>query len=110
MEFERVYLVTSVPETHLNAVLDALAGAGAGVIGHYACCSFTSAGIGRFRPDAAAHPALGQREQINAEAEIRVETFCPRERVKAITAALRAAHPYEEPVIYLLPLLSEADL
>jgi hypothetical protein len=109
MEFEQVYVVTTVPETHLNAVLEALANAGAGVIGHYTHCSFALAGTGRFKPDAEAQPALGTKEQINTEPEIRVETFCPRDRVRAVTAALRAAHPYEEPVIYLLPILNEAD-
>ncbi len=109
MKFEQVYLATTVPESHLDAVLEALAGAGAGVIGHYTSCSFSSAGIGRFRPDAAANPALGQRERVNSEPEIRVETFCERSQVRVVTAALRSAHPYEEPVIYLLPLLNEAD-
>lgn len=109
MEFQQVYVVTTVPETHLNGVLDALADAGAGVIGHYTHCSFTLAGTGRFKPDAEAQPAVGMNEQINTEAEIRVETFCSRDRVRAVTAALRAAHPYEQPVIYLLPILNEAD-
>lgn len=109
MEFQQVYVVTTVPETQLNAVLAALADAGAGVIGHYTHCSFTLAGTGRFKPDAEAQPAVGMNEQINTEAEIRVETFCPRDRVRAVTRALRAAHPYEEPVIYLLPILNEAD-
>jgi hypothetical protein len=109
IDFERVYVITTVPETHLSAVLDAIAGAGAGVIGHYTHCSFSSAGIGRFLPDAGANPALGERERLNTEPEIRVETFCPREQAKAVVAALRAAHPYEEPVIYLLPLLDAGN-
>ena len=108
-DFQQVYIATTVPETHLNAVLEALAAAGAGIIGHYTHCSFTWSGMGRFKPDAQAQPALGEREQINSEPEIRIESFCARDRVKAVTAAIRAAHRYEEPVIYLLPLFSEAD-
>lgn len=109
MNSPQVYVVTTVPESHLTAVLDALASAGAGVIGHYTYCSFSVAGTGRFKPDEAANPALGERLQVNEEAEIRVESFCQRDQVRAVTTALRAAHPYEEPVIYLLPLLNEAD-
>jgi hypothetical protein len=109
MDFQQVYLVTTIPESHLSVVLEAISNAGAGVIGHYTHCSFSLAGTGRFKPDAEAHPAVGEREQINAEPEIRIETFCPREQVRAVTAALRAAHPYEEPVIYLLPMLNEAN-
>lgn len=106
----RLMLAFTVPETHLKPVLNAIAAAGAGVIGEYTHCSFTTAGIGRFKPSAAANPSLGQREQINEEPELRVETFCDRDRAKAVIAALRAAHPYEEPVYYLIPLVDEADL
>jgi hypothetical protein len=106
----RVMIVFTVPETHLDAVLQAMGEAGAGVIGSYTFCSFASAGSGRFRPNADANPALGTREQINVEPEIRVETFCDRERAKTVVEAIRRAHPYEEPVIYLLALLDEAAL
>ena len=57
-----------------------------------------------------ASSAVGQNEQINQVDEVRIETFFPRERAKAVVTALRAAHPYEDPVIYLLPLIEEADL
>lgn len=106
----RLMFVFTVPETHLQPVLDAIAQAGAGIIGEYTHCSFTAAGTGRFKPGAAANPTLGQRDQINAEPELRVETFCERDRAQAAVAALRAAHPYEEPVYYLIPLLDDAEL
>lgn len=105
MDYERVYIATTVPETHLHTVLEAIASTGAGVVGHYTHCSFSVAGIGRFKPDDAANPAVGARLIINEEPEIRVETFCERDDLHRVVAALRAAHPYEEPVIYALPLL-----
>lgn len=107
---QRVMIVFTVPETHLQSVLDAIAEAGAGIIGEYTHCSFTSEGLGRFMPSAAANPALGQRGVLNAEPEVRVETFCLRERARAVVMALRDAHPYEEPVFYVIPLLDEASL
>lgn len=110
MQDQQIMIVFGVPIAGLQLVLDAMAEAGAGVIGEYTYCSFSNEGIGRFKPSAAANPALGQREQINMEAEIRVETFCVREKAKAIVQAIRGAHPYEEPVIYLIPLLDEAEL
>lgn len=108
--YTRVYLVTTVPESHLDAVLKAIAEAGAGIVGHYTHCSFSVEGIGRFLPDENANPHVGQTAQINQEPEIRIETFCDREQAKTVIAALRAAHPYEEPVIYALPLLDLDDL
>lgn len=110
MDFTRVYVATTVPEENLHDVLEAIASAGGGVVGHYTHCAFTNAGVGRFKPDSAARPHLGAKEQINAEDEWRIETFCDRVVAKAVAAAIRQAHPYEEPVIYLLPLLDEEDL
>ena len=37
-------------------------------------------------------------------AELKVEVSCKGENLAATLAALRAAHPYEEPVINVLPL------
>ena len=110
MDFTRVYIATTVPEENLSAVLEAIASAGGGVVGHYSHCAFTNAGVGRFQPDSGASPHTGAKERINAEDEWRVETFCDRALAKAVTAAIRQAHPYEEPVIYLLPLLDEDAL
>lgn len=110
MDFSRVLIITTVPVSHLDAVLEAIAGAGAGIVGHYTHCSFSSAGTGRFKPDEAANPHIGEKSAINAVEEIRVETFCDRVQARPVAAAIRAAHPYEEPVIYLLPLLNEDDL
>jgi len=110
MNFTRVYMVTTVPEVDLPAVLDAISGAGGGIIGHYTHCAFTNAGLGRFKPSADANPHTGAKEAINAEDEWRIETFCDRDKAKAVAAAIREAHPYEEPVIYILPLLDEALL
>lgn len=110
MTNQRLMIVYGVPPEHLDSVLHAMAAAGAGVIGEYTHCSFVNAGTGRFLPSDAANPAYGARGQINQETEVRVETFCDRDKAKAVVQAIRAAHPYEEPVIYLIPLLEEADL
>ncbi len=110
MADEYIQIVVTVPTAHLRDILDALASAGAGALGNYSCCSYASVGTGRFKPNDAAHPAVGERGQINEVEEMRVETICPRDRAKAVVAAIRAAHPYEVPVIYLIPLLDEGEL
>jgi hypothetical protein len=106
----RLLIITTVPASHLDALLDALARAGAGIVGHYTHCSFSSAGTGRFKPSAAANPHIGEKSEINTVDEIRVETFCNRAQGRAVLEAIRAAHPYETPVVYVLPLLDEASL
>ena len=103
-------LITFVPSDHLQAVLDALGTAGAGQFGEYSECAFVSAGHGRFRASEHAHPVVGERSALTELEEMRVETTVERSRARAIVDALRAAHPYEEPVISLLPLLDESLL
>ena len=109
MDYKRIQIVVGVPHTHLYQLLDAIAVAGAGQLGEYTHCSYANDGIGRFKPSAAANPALGEKEQLNEVPEVRVETICEREKVKQVVAAIRAAHPYEEPMLYLVPLLSEEE-
>lgn len=110
MADSQILIITTAPEAAVEAVLEAIASAGGGIIGAYTHCAFTNPGVGRFKPSAEANPHVGTREEINAVDEVRIETFCERSRAKAVVAAIRAAHPYEEPVIYLVPLLSEYDL
>ncbi|HLU09234.1 MAG TPA: hypothetical protein VK003_06175 [Oceanobacillus sp.] len=107
METKQFLLIVTVPASHLHDVLDAIGEAGAGQIGNYTHCAFFSPGTGRFKPNEAANPALGEKSQINEVEEYRIETFCSREKISDVIAALRKAHPYEEPVYYLLPLMND---
>ncbi len=110
MRGDRVQIVFTVNQDDLDPVLKAMGEAGAGVLGEYTFCSFSSTGTGRFLPGDGAQPHVGEAGAINQELETRVETFCHRHEAKAIVEAITAAHPYEEPVIYIIPLLSEDDL
>ena len=103
----RVKLVTFVPSEHTAAVLTALAGAGAGVIGEYDHCSFRVAGTGTFRPSAAARPALGRRGELNEVAEDRLELVLSAAATRPAVEALLDAHPYEEVAYDLVPLVPE---
>jgi hypothetical protein len=100
---ERLVLVAYVPESHLEALLEALFAAGAGSLGAYDRCAFVSRGEGRFRPRAGARPFLGGEGRDELVAEARIETLVPADRRAEVEAALRAAHPYEEPAFHFLP-------
>lgn len=100
-------LVVFVPAAHGDRLREAMGNAGAGVIGNYAHCSFTVRGIGRFTPAPGANPAIGEVGRPETVEEERIETVCPAASLKAVLAAIRRAHPYEEPAIDVYPL---ADL
>ncbi|MGH3613419.1 MAG: Nif3-like dinuclear metal center hexameric protein [Pseudonocardia sp.] len=88
----------------ITTVHGALAAAGAGRIGNYSHCSFATAGTGQFRPLEGAHPTIGEVGRLERVAETRLEMVLPRGRRAAVVAALRAAHPYEEPAFDVLEL------
>ncbi len=107
---ELVKIVVFVPGSHADAVRQAMGEAGAGRIGQYSHCSYSVAGVGRFRPLAGAHPAIGEVGKLEAVAEERVEGVCERRSAKAVLAAIRQVHPYEEVAFDIYPLLAEEDL
>lgn len=100
--------VTFVPDAQVDAVCDAMADAGAGAVGDYERCTFRSSGVGSFRPLAGAQPTIGRVGAIETVSEIRLEMVGDRRRRDDILAALRSAHPYEEPAFDVLELAAVA--
>ena len=89
-------LVWFVPAAHLRSTRDAVFTAGAGWIGNYSRCSWATLGEGTFRGGEGTRPAVGEAGRDQTVAEYRVETVVPAEKLDAVIAALRRAHPYEE--------------
>jgi hypothetical protein len=90
-------LVVFVPFEALDAVRDALFDAGAGRIGDYERCSWYTEGTGTFLGGEGTDPTIGERGREERVREFRLETVFPAERQDEVIAALRKAHPYEEP-------------
>lgn len=85
-----------VPREHHESVLAAVLSTGAGSIGSYDWCAFTSEGTGQFRPLPGAHPTLGSIGAVEHVAEYRVEVIVPAALRESVVATLIEAHPYEE--------------
>jgi dinuclear metal center YbgI/SA1388 family protein len=102
----RLKLVTFSPPDAVEAVREALAAAGAGIIGAYTRCSFESEGWGRFVAGAGAQPHVGEAAGENRVAEVRLEMVLPAALLGEVVEALQASHPYEEPAFDLYPLAS----
>ena len=101
-------VVVFVPGSHADAVLAAAAGAGAARIGDYQRCSFRSEGTGTFLPREGADPYLGAAGREERVPEVRLETVAAGSLLPAVLRAVRAAHPYEEPAIDVVPLRGAA--
>lgn len=105
-----VKIVVFAPSSHADRVRHALAESGCGHIGKYNFCSFSVKGIGRFRPLKGAKPFLGKPGRLERVSEERIETICPKTKLKSVLKALKKVHPYEEPAIDMYPLLNVGQL
>ncbi|MHA7962744.1 Nif3-like dinuclear metal center hexameric protein [Paenibacillus sp. CAU 1782] len=97
-------LVVFVPESHLEEVLQSIWRTGAGEIGNYSCCSFTSKGTGTFLPGEGTNPFIGSQGQLERADEVRIETIVPYSLHRKTVSAMLKAHPYEEVAYDLYPV------
>ena len=89
-------LVVYVPTEQCKRVKEALGNAGAGAIGNYSHCLFSSSGTGQFLPEENANPYIGDKGKLEQVNEERIETLFPDYLEKKVVQAMIKAHPYEE--------------
>lgn len=106
----RVKIITYVPLKASEVVRQAFGEAGAGAIGEYTFCSFSSRGQGRSRPSENAKPYYGEAGEVGVEDEERIEVVCDRDKARQAIDAMKKVHPYEEVAYEIIPLLSEDEL
>lgn len=88
-------LATYVPDTHAQDVLFAMLDAGAGSLGNYTHCSFSTEGIGTFRALHGAKPFLGEVNNLAEFKEVKVEVLVTEVNKTQVIQAMLKAHPYE---------------
>lgn len=103
---ELVKIVVTVPEADADKLRQAIGKAGGGKVGNYTYCSFSTKGVGRFLPQNGANPAIGEVGKPEEVIEERIEVTCEQAKLKEVVAAIRSAHPYEEPAIDIYSLQS----
>lgn len=108
MQTSNVKLVIFTPLTHSDIVREALGNAGAGKIGNYDFCSFSTRGTGRFRGNEKASPAIGAALQYEAVEEEKIEVVVPRNILQEVIDAVKKVHPYEEVAYDIYPLEDHA--
>ncbi len=106
MNFPEVKLEIFAPAQAVDAIRQALHEAGAGRIGNYDHCVAISPVQGYWRPLDGADPFDGQVGVISEGTECRIEMNCKAELVQAALQAVRFIHPYEEPLINIVPLIN----
>lgn len=97
-------LVVFVPKDSVDTVRDALGKAGAGWIGNYSDCTFSTEGIGTFKPLEGTNPYIGSQGNLEKVEEYRVETVVPESIIDKVVSAMKSVHPYEEVAYDIYPL------
>ncbi|OQY18481.1 MAG: Nif3-like dinuclear metal center hexameric protein [Desulfobacteraceae bacterium 4572_35.1] len=93
---ELLKLVIYVPRVDADKVANAIFKAGAGKVGNYDHCSFSSIGVGTFRAGEGCNPHIGSIGTDEQVEEVRLETIVTRSRLKRVLEQMEKQHPYEE--------------
>ena len=100
----KVKVEVFVPALNAQEVRKAIGQAGGGIIGHYSYCSFSSEGVGRFKPENGANPAIGNIGSIEDVREEKIEFVCERRILDDVLEAIQKVHPYEEIGLFVYPV------
>jgi dinuclear metal center YbgI/SA1388 family protein len=100
-------LVVYVPASHAEAVKSALFASGAGQIGQYSHCSFTTYGSGSFKAEETANPYTGSVGELTQVEEFKIEAIIPSYLCKKAVQAVSEVHPYETMAYDCIPLQEE---
>jgi dinuclear metal center YbgI/SA1388 family protein len=103
-------VITFTPFEYIDPIIDAMADAGAGMVGNYRRCAFHSPGLGTFEPLPGSEPFVGRIGKTDQIEEHRIEMICPSRLIDDVVAAIVERLPYEQPafdVITLRPLVEQ---
>ena len=104
MDYEYYKLEIFVPVAHLEDIREVLAEADAGHIGNYDSCLSYSRVKGTWRPLQGASPYIGEEGAVSEADELKVEVNVRKDKLASTLQSIRSVHPYEEPVINVIPL------
>jgi dinuclear metal center YbgI/SA1388 family protein len=97
-------IVVYLPKTHERNILNALSSSGAGFIGNYSDCSFSSIGVGRFKPLEGSNPFIGELNEVEEVEEVRIEAIVTKKILHKTIYEVKKAHPYEEVALDIIKL------
>jgi len=104
-----VKIAVYVPGDYADKVMEAACGAGAGKMGNYSHCTFSTNGVGTFLPNGQANPFTGRAGELSRENEIKLEMICPKSLAGKVTDAIKNNHPYELPAMDIYDIKEPQD-
>ena len=105
MEFKFVKFEVFIPDENVDKLISALNKIDALKIGNYESCFAKSKVKGHWKPLEGSKPHIGQVEKLSSEDEAKIEFTCKRDMALKVKHIIKEVHPYEVPVINIIPLI-----
>lgn len=105
-QFPIVKIELFIPDQFIELLRDELSKVNVGRIGNYDNCISITSVRGYWRPLVGASPYDGEIGKISEGTESKVEVNCHWEDVENALRVIRSIHPYDEPLINIVPLLN----
>lgn len=97
-------LIVYSPENEVDIIKKVMFENGAGIIGEYSECSYTSTGIGSFKPSESAKPSIGSANVTEKLVEVKIEVLVDTFKAEAILNGVKKVHSYEEVAYEIVPI------
>lgn len=107
LKINQVKIEIYIPEAYVAELRDSLTAIGACKIGNYDHVASYVDVKGYWKPLEHSNPYHGEKGEICFGSEVKLEVRCPMDLVQNAVGVIRKIHPYEEPVINILPLLNQ---
>lgn len=107
MEFKEVKIEIYVPEEYVVKLRTELTKINACKVGNYDNVISVTNVKGYWRPLKGSNPFNGKLGKVCEGEECKIELRCKREYVKSAVKVIKEIHPYEEPLINIIPIANE---
>ena len=103
-DFKYCKVEVFIPKNYLEELSNVFKKLDIGHIGKYSECLSYSEVISRWKPLKGSEPYIGNINELEEEKEFKVEVTCEKELIDKLVEEIKRVHPYEEPVINVIPL------
>ena len=107
MNFKKVKIEIFIPAEYTNKLREGLNNIGALGVGNYDNVMSITKIKGYWRPLSGANPFDGTVGKISEADEDKIEFSTDIKNIENIIKTVKEIHPYEEPVINIIPLLND---
>lgn len=107
MDFKKVKIELYIPEEYRDKLREALNDIGVLGVGNYDNVMSVTKVTGYWRPLKNANPFDGEVNKLSKASEDKIEFATDINNVENAVKLIKEVHPYEEPVINIIPLIND---